>query len=209
MSLLRLLTAGKSLIGVRESAGRYQLPSARVLPKFGSKKNPFRATVIPEKAEPAGEVGTPSPEGPPAQGTVAGDPVRAPTGARAERDGARNDLTIGRSNNNNSGTHQPGGPSDHSSQRASGVRAFLLWRRAKKARPFSGRTEGPMVQGELSLDGIQVVRNDLSESDLEVVRANPADSKSAPALTGTGAGLSGPEVGWGAVAGRFLGLGNM
>ena len=209
MSLLRLLTAGKSLVGLSESGGRYQLPGARALPKFGSKKNPFRATVIPEKAETAAEFETPPPETSPVQGTPADDPVRAPTGPGVERDGARNDLTHRGTSNSNSGTHQPGSPAGHSSRRASGVKAFLLWRRAKKARPFSGRTEGPMVQGELSLDRIQVVRNDLSESDLEVVRANPAASKSAPACTGTGPGLSAPEVGWGAVAGRLLGLGKM
>jgi hypothetical protein len=32
----------------------------------------------------------------------------------------------------------------------------------------------PLVQGELSLGRVKVVRNDLSDSDLEVVEAKPA-----------------------------------
>ncbi len=43
MSLLRLLRAGKSLVDNQDSVGRYRLTSQRLLPKFGSKKNPFRA----------------------------------------------------------------------------------------------------------------------------------------------------------------------
>src|SRR5713226_5980902 len=42
MSLLRLLTTGKSLVGLRNSDSRYQVTRQRWLPKFGSKKNPFR-----------------------------------------------------------------------------------------------------------------------------------------------------------------------
>jgi hypothetical protein len=53
MSLLRLLTAGKTLIGLKRSESRYQLPGGKGLPMFGSKKNPFRATVFPDKAESA------------------------------------------------------------------------------------------------------------------------------------------------------------
>ena len=36
------------------------------------------------------------------------------------------------------------------------------------------------VQGELSLDNVRVVRNDLTEADVEVVRATPI-AKPAPA----------------------------
>ena len=37
------------------------------------------------------------------------------------------------------------------------------------------RTVRPMVQGELSMDTVRVVRNDLSEADLEIVPAKPAE----------------------------------
>jgi hypothetical protein len=42
MSLGRLLAAGKSLIGIKEKSGRYQMRPAALLPKFVSDKNPFR-----------------------------------------------------------------------------------------------------------------------------------------------------------------------
>jgi hypothetical protein len=52
MSLLRLLKAGKSLVDNQNSVGRYQVTSQRLLPKFGSKANPFRAvTTESPKAE--------------------------------------------------------------------------------------------------------------------------------------------------------------
>ncbi len=46
MSLLRLLTAGKSLVGLGDYQSRYVARDG-LLPKFGSKKNPFRATTTP------------------------------------------------------------------------------------------------------------------------------------------------------------------
>src|SRR5881227_3818997 len=38
MSLVRLLTAGKSLVGIQDSKSRYQLSDSRAMPKFGSEK---------------------------------------------------------------------------------------------------------------------------------------------------------------------------
>src|SRR5262249_235881 len=43
MSLVRLLTAGKSLIGIQEETSRYRMRAKNLLPKFGSDKNPFAA----------------------------------------------------------------------------------------------------------------------------------------------------------------------
>ena len=44
MSLLRLLTTGKSLVGVRDTESRYRVTSQRLLPQFGSARNPFSST---------------------------------------------------------------------------------------------------------------------------------------------------------------------
>ena len=44
MSLLRLLTTGKSLVGVKDTESRYRVTSERLLPQFGSAKNPFSST---------------------------------------------------------------------------------------------------------------------------------------------------------------------
>src|SRR2546430_815807 len=57
MSLLRLLTAGKSLIGVKSTVARYTFSDPRSMPKFRSTVNPFKAKT--EKigaAEPATKV---------------------------------------------------------------------------------------------------------------------------------------------------------
>lgn len=51
MSLARLLATGKSLVGTKSQAGRYQLSRQRLLPKFGSAKNPFRVCVQEEETQ--------------------------------------------------------------------------------------------------------------------------------------------------------------
>ena len=77
--------------------------------------------------------------------------------------------------------------------------------RVKAAKPAIPRFTKPPVQGELSLDRIKVVRNDLSDADLEVVPAKvpTAPASSEPALrTGKEAGVA--ESRWrGATAGLF------
>ena len=47
MSLVRLLTAGRSLIGIKDSTSRYQMRSRHLLPKFGAEKNPFAVPPAP------------------------------------------------------------------------------------------------------------------------------------------------------------------
>src|ERR1041384_2499165 len=42
MRMVRLLTAGKSLVGSKDGTVRYQMSDPRAMPKFGSAKNLFR-----------------------------------------------------------------------------------------------------------------------------------------------------------------------
>jgi hypothetical protein len=176
MSLLRLLTAGKSLIGQKNPEGRYQLPGARSLPHFGSKKNPFRATVFPDKAE--GINPEPGSGDSMAQTKTSGEivslvgesgeseAVSAPSLPESDSCSPTAPVPV---------TATPG--LDEPSPRRTGLKALLLWGRARKHKPSgAGR---PMVQGELSLDSVKVMRNDLAETDLEVVPARPAP-KAAP-----------------------------
>ena len=198
MSLLRLLTAGKCLVGLGKSGGRYQLPADKALPFFGAKRNPFRATAVPEKTESESEK-------PPA---VEGEPNSCPGTAvepEANRDGNRmkdcGPVPAG-------APPSPAKAENSAPVKASAVRMFLLWGRAKRARSSGGAAGRPLVQGELSLDTVKVVRNDLSESDLEVVRVEPAlqADKAKPANPDEQAPAT-PDAGWGAVTGRFFGLG--
>jgi hypothetical protein len=52
-------------------------------------------------------------------------------------------------------------------------------------KPGSGRSNKPLVQSELWLAEVKVVRNDLSDADLEVVRLRPGVRRK-----GAGAGLA-------------------
>jgi hypothetical protein len=59
------------------------------------------------------------------------------------------------------------------------------------------------VQGELSLEKIKVVRNDLSDADLEVIPAKPPTASAMRAVERA----AGAEKAWGRVTTRFLGTG--
>jgi hypothetical protein len=124
MSLLRLLTAGKSLVGLKDSGNRYRPVDKRALPTFPSKSNPFRTTAKPELAA--------------ADAPAVGAPAQT---ARAAS--LKERLTS------------------------------LL-----RAKPC-GHSNKPPVQGELSLDEVKVIRNDLADADLEVVPSRKSDSEPA------------------------------
>lgn len=47
MSWLRLLAAGKSLVGLSDGVSPYRVRNRDQLPKFEAASNPFRATVLP------------------------------------------------------------------------------------------------------------------------------------------------------------------
>jgi hypothetical protein len=61
------------------------------------------------------------------------------------------------------------------------MNAYPLGRWTLKANPFksSAKPATPVVQGELSLEKVKVVRNDLTDSDLELVVAAKSASKAA------------------------------
>jgi hypothetical protein len=74
MSLLRLLSTGKSLVGLTDNPHRYRLTQQRLLPCFGSKKNPFRSRIVPSAEKVAEPVAQPASQEqlPPAQSAEAG-----------------------------------------------------------------------------------------------------------------------------------------
>ena len=170
MSLLRLLAAGKSLVGLKKSESRYQLPANGCLPRFGSKKNPFRATVFPEKSESESGAACRGSESP----VHCVEPGKAvekemPPAENAEEQKSNQSAAACTVRHDRSG--------EAPRPRPTGLKALLLWRRVRKSKlsgPFNARS---MVQAELSLDMVKVVRNDLSESDLEVVQTAPTVSQ--------------------------------
>jgi hypothetical protein len=217
MSLLRLLTAGRSLVGLKKTEVRYHLPGGRALPKFGSKKNPFRATALPEKAEPQERANQPQESSTGADG-VARQQSSAATSV--EKEEARGVETRGAGGSDQKDSVKMAderavvreAPRDSldvtKRRRGSAVKAFLLWGRAKKGKVRGLSAAKPLVQGELSLDRVKVVRNDLSESDLEIVRATrPAVLKGSGPAEAVGSKAANALPGWGAAASRLLGLG--
>ena len=149
MSLLRLLTTGRSLVNVRDAETRYRLTSQRLLPQFGSGKNPFSDR----------EAATPTP----APAMEAKVEAAAPP-ATGEKTGRAKALWVRAAARMSVWTEKLGDR--------------FTRPHAKLAKPAIPHFTKPPVQGELSLDRVQVMRNDLRDADLEVV---PARKKAPPA----------------------------
>ena len=183
MSLLRLLTAGRSLIEFKDTPGTYQMNSQHLLPHFGPARNPFSSNAT------ASEV--------PAIGRVA---VR-----QSHVQDCKASATAGK--NTRAGT-----------LRLRAASLLLAWRakcqgwfRHAGGRPAKAaipRFTKPPVQGELSLERVRVVRNDLSDADLEVVPAGRSATHASPASARQSETSSSLACGpWGRVANRILGAG--
>ena len=152
MSLLRLLTTGRSWVGMDNDGIRYHALDPRAMPKFGGKKNPFRATA-PKVQNLEFKVQS-SEHGVPAAVVAVGREVPKPRPAP---------------------------------RRGFGVGAWLCGVAAKISGLFSRspmrvkaavpQFAKPPTQAELSLDSVKVVRNDLSDADLEVKQAKLPEAK--------------------------------
>jgi hypothetical protein len=183
MSLLRLLTTGRSLVGIRDSENRYRMTNQRLLPKFESAKNPFRAVdgkEINTKHElPNTEYQAPDRNCQTSNAGLCSREAEAevkPTAAAASRErqteaaspqvGAKGAGAVRRV----TARCRQWAAAALPRRWASGLSSWLKprTRQPTKAVPVFGK---PPVQAELSMDRIQVVRNDLSDADLEVVPA--------------------------------------
>lgn len=200
MSLVRLLTAGKSLVGSGENQARYRLWRGNWLPKFESAKNPFASTVTQAEVKvaprpvrrdegalhsisiaassarirAASEQPRPvqmsqQPVAPAAKETApvgSAGPVRmAVTAAATPSSGA-------------AGATRLAGVVKKAGQLLAFFDPFSVGGGARRKSAGGARAAGP-VQGELSLDNVKVVRNDLSDADVEVVPLRSATEKEA------------------------------
>ena len=177
MSVLKYLSAGKSLVGLKQTAVRYQMGAPGALPRFDSKRNPFRSRTVPTAPSSAPE---PSESELPVKPLVAASTVvlvSSPAGvvnavqpapvvaakAAESRIGLKNFArrlgSIGGKR-----IKSIGGLAGGLFQRA---KSLSVWTRKPKAEV--GRMAKAPVQGELSLDTVKVVRNDLTDADFEVV----------------------------------------
>ena len=176
MSLVRLLTSGKSLIGLNSVASRYRMRSKNPLPKFGSVQNPF-STTRPEPPDSPAESG----------------PTVTPTLAPAEVAAANLKDTAVLPPIRDIPAPPEAAPRSQPPARRDGrlqhwlrlMNPFSWWRGRDATGPRSalpGLNRLP-VQGELSLDHITVVRNDLSDADVEVVPVRIAGPAAAEPAT--------------------------
>src|SRR4051812_20447149 len=165
MSLGKLLTTGKSLVGLSHSGSRYQLQKGG-LPKFESAKNPF---AVKTQAEPA--------EREPQLPKLSADEVPAASSKETPRLSALGALIVDREasvtasrNSQPAETPQVAAPVDSWLKKINPMVWFGNRKPAevKPAIPRFNKSQAPL-QGELSLDNIKVMRNDLSEADVEVV----------------------------------------
>lgn len=197
MSLLRLLTAGKSLVGLKTPDSRYQVTNERLLPQFGSKKTPFRTR------------GETVPTPPVTSGQEA--PAQPPD-SKCQKSPVLDDRSRGQSGSSvEKRAFQPKMSSQKLADWGSRcVAKFAGKLRARPAKPAIPTFTTPLMQGELSLERVKVVRNDLSDSDVDIIRRKPE-------ATSTNRPLSVPErqtsepadSAWSRVTGRLFGAGKI
>ena len=176
MSLLRLLSAGKSLVGLKDSTARYRMGHPRSMPKFGSGKNPFQSKGTNSQAAASVTPVAPAVAATPLTAAVIAEPVapepepEAPSVSHALCE-APHHFEVPKPELKRA----PARPAKVGGSFFSALFApfrFLKRVRGSKAPKTSARqpVRRP-VQAELSLDCVKVIRNDLSDPDLEVVRA--------------------------------------
>lgn len=176
MNHLALLTMGRSLIRLKDRTGAYKLPTGKPFPEFGAngrrkavltsavrapvpaaQANLFEAPKAPAVAAPAGTVAlaqsAPLPSGPP-KSSAAPVPSAPSYWSRAASAGGR--LW----------------------SRFPGKFSWPAWmvrvpRVFQFGSPSAAHVSHPQAQTELALEQVTVLRNDLSEADLTVVKVQP------------------------------------
>ena len=152
MSLMRLLAVGKSIIGLSAGRSPYRMRQENLLPKFGPAKGAKAKPPGPAEAATAIPAITPQGKEP---------DLRQPV---AETKGNQMDVPV-------AGTKTPIEPG--ALQKAVPP-PYPLGRWARLRNPFyttlSKESRSVPVQGELLLETVKVMRNDLSDASPEVVR---------------------------------------
>jgi hypothetical protein len=201
MILLRLLRAGKTLVGVGDGERSYRLPQKGGLPRFKSKKNPFRATTVPEKPRRSPVEAADEESGnvlASAETTGRADVAAAPLSVR---EAVRTEAT------------NPG--DEAASVAARGKRWLNRFKGMVRTRPATysaPEVNSRPAQSELRLESVRVVRNDLSESDIEIVPRQKTLQdfvNRVPGSVAAAAARSASETVWSRVSARIFGPDNV
>ena len=161
MSLMNLLTLGHSFEGAKDRPGTYKLRTGAALPKFAPVKRPIGLTPAPilEKA---------------AAQTSLFDSKNVATHLRQ----AEKTLAVNQQTQMNTTTQKSDSPTSSQTSAkpalpVSKLHVWTHWTQALKELLFSQHSRRkitrPAIQAELVLEKVAVMRNDLSDADLEVV----------------------------------------
>jgi hypothetical protein len=162
MSLMQLLAVGKSLVGLGNQPSRYKMVEQNLLPKFAPVTRAGPSPQLLVKAEPVRRqlsflaVTSPQVDIPRIAPEVARPPLHRETPPRKEAGVEHIALDVKT-------------PADSVGKRKSFFASSFFSKSGAKRRE-------ELVQVELALETVRVVRNDLSDADVEVVRSR-ADSK--------------------------------
>lgn len=190
MSLMRLLSSGKSWVGLKDSGIRYRMTDPRAMPKFGSDKNrfhkaaksppaqvkclaPMTAASNGTKAAASAGAGRPEERFSRSNGLSTADALRLGTAALRTKGQMRRIVAKRMAQASTALLNSLRVLRLATTARISKMKLLSVRRRSRPARPEPGPFTKAPVQGELSLDRIKVVRNDLSDADLEIVPARP------------------------------------
>jgi hypothetical protein len=187
MSLGRFLAAGRSLMGMSDADSRYHMRSKNRLPKFGSERNPFAHTTKPEFPKVVSAVSAPTKIEPASIEPAALFEQKAeetklvngneavPVAVPAEKIELKaapvlmaTPVTRKTNSTRMKDFFKKMNPLPH-------LGALKVGGKAKAHKPV--RTH---VQTELSLEKVKPMRNDLSDSDLEVVSPKRAQLPKGP-----------------------------
>jgi hypothetical protein len=200
MSLMQLLSAGKTLMGSGEPVGRYRLDTRYRLPKFGSAKNPFTK---PAETKPAGQVEMPMAapiQKVPERMQLTPEEIRVANMKETQRLPVLPGIAPAQER-----LHPVLAMLDAMELAAIWLKAWAV--RLNPAKLLPKRKPAPAmlivpksscgpVQAELSLEKVRVMRNDLSDADLEIVpvKVQPKPARNEAAKIETAKVQAAPEL---------------
>jgi hypothetical protein len=181
MSLMHLLTMGRSFKGAKDGPSTYKMRSEAALPKFAAAKRPI--SLVPPTSLEKSQMQIPlfDQKGPAVRlAVVEGAPTPLRHGA------AMNSMVVPLK------VTSPKPKADAKRDEARSSARF--WDSLKQfffGRQVSRKASRPVVQTELALDKIAVIRNDLSDADLEVVTVERKRPTQTTLVKGDGRELAG------------------
>lgn len=196
MGLMQLLTVGRSLGRVGDEPSRYKMTQQSLLPKFGSVNAAENRT--------RGVSGTTNPAVTRADAREAKSSSAAAINDRKQMNAVQSEL------------ERKPAPSDVAPKPAFPRGRWTFFKNPFSRAPKPAAVATAPVQSELSLDMVKPVRNDLSDSDLELVQAarrraeapvQPVPPASvAPVVAGTEP-VAAEGAAWNRIKNQFFGAG--